>query len=416
MKYIRNFKEHSIYEENKGTLEYPSLSYCEKENEVHYMPSNSVMFYVGDLSGKTDQTVVINYIGDTSDTVSIPEPNKWYTHVLPSGKTLSSVTNIDYIKEVVVNCDEAYAQNWKKVDKVSYYNCDILGGKFGDEFGYNNVDVTSLDIRTVDTSNVTDMYGMFSDCSNLTSLDLSNFNTSNVTTMENMFFYCTSLTSLDVSHFDTSNVTNMGYMFAYCSGLTSLDVSSFDTSNVTNIGGMFNGCSGLTSLDLSNFNTSNVTKFVLDYNESGLFNGCSSLKSLNVSSFDTSKANSMRNMFKSCRELTSIDVSNFDTSNVINMVGMFADCISLTSLDLSGWDTSKVTSMGDSYSYAGMFSDCYSLESLDLSGWDMTNVTNMSNMFENSQKLRTIRMVGCNQTTIDKINSVKPSDATIITE
>ena len=130
MKYIRIFKEHSIYEENKGTLEYPSLSYCEKENEVHYMPSNSVMFYVGDLSGKTDQTVVINYSDYTNDTVSIPESNKWYTHNIPNGKTLRSVTNLDYIKEAIVNCDGAYSHNWKNGVKVSYYDCDILGGYF----------------------------------------------------------------------------------------------------------------------------------------------------------------------------------------------------------------------------------------------------------------------------------------------
>ena len=173
MKYIRNFKEHSLYEENKGTLEYPSISYCEKENEVHYMPSNSVMFYVGDLSGKTDQTVVINYSGGTSDTVSIPEPNKWYYHNITSGKILISVTNLDYIKEAIVNCDEAYAQNWKNVDKVSYYNCNLyIGGSY---YSFSSSKFTSLDLRTVYNSYVTDMSSMFYNCSGLTSLDVSNF-------------------------------------------------------------------------------------------------------------------------------------------------------------------------------------------------------------------------------------------------
>ena len=234
MKYIRIFKEHSIYEENKGTLEYPSLSYCEKENEVHYMPSNSVMFYVGDLSGKTDQTVVINYSGRTSDTVSIQEPNKWYTHNIPSGKTLSSVTNLDYIKEAIVNCDKAYAQNWKKVGKVSYYNCDIIYIYYTDSnFSYS--DFKSLDVRTFDTSNVTNMKNMFGYCSNLTSLDVSNFNTSKVTSMSSMFNSCSGLTSLDVSNFDTSKVNDMSSMFYNCIGLTSLDLSNFNTSKVTNI-------------------------------------------------------------------------------------------------------------------------------------------------------------------------------------
>ena len=351
MKYIKIFKEHSLYDASKGELEYPSLSYCEKENEVHYMPSNSVMFYVGDLSGKTDQTVVINYSGRTHDTVSIQEGNKWYTHVLPSGKTLSSVTNLDYIKEAVVNCDEAYAQSWSNVDKVSYYNCNILGGKF------NGSKFTSLDLRTVDTSNVTNMYSMFEYCTNLTSLVLSNWDTSNVLYMTKMFYRCTNLTSLDLSGWDTSNLSSVGGtssegMFEYCTNLTSLDLSNFITSKITHINGMFYRCTNLTSLDLS----------------------------------------------------------GWDTSNVTDMSVMFTSCYNLTSLDLSGWDTSKVTDM------RWMFRSCGGLNSLDLSGWDMTNVTDTSDMLGYCSKLTTIRMVGCNQATIEKIKAVKPSNATIITE
>ena len=53
------------------------------------------------------------------------------------------------------------------------------------------------------------------------------------------------ITSFDLSNFDTSNVTNMGGMFNSCNYLTSLDLSSFDTSKVTNMYRMFNGCNKL---------------------------------------------------------------------------------------------------------------------------------------------------------------------------
>ena len=329
MKYIKIFKEHSLYDASKGELEYPSLSYCEKENEVHYMPSNTVMFYVGDLSGKTDQTVVINYSGGTHDTVSIPEPNKWYTHVLPSGKTLSSVTNLDYIKEAVVNCDKAYFQRWENVNKVSYYNCNILGDRF------DTSSFTSLDVRTVDTSNVTNMSYMFSRCLSLTSLDVSNFNTSNVTNMGEMFLSCSGLTSLDVSNFNTSKVTDMESMFNGCSGLTSLDVSNFDTSNVTKMDRMFADCSSLTSLDLSNFDTSNVTDMGI------MLYGCT---------------------------FTSLDLSNFNTSNVTKMGGMFLYNRNLTSLDLSGWDMTKVTDT------SSMFEGCSKLTTIRMVGCNQATI------------------------------------------
>ena len=161
--------------------------------------------------------------------------------------------------------------------------------------------------------------------SNLISINFNdNFNTSNVTDMGNMFSDCTSLTSLDLSSFNTAKVTNMNDIFDGCKSLTSLDLSKFDTSNVTSMYSMFEGCSSLTTLDLSNFNTSNVTDM------SNMFSACSSLTSLNLSNFDTSKVTGMRRMFWYCSSLTSLDLSKFDTSNVINMGWMFSVCSSLT--------------------------------------------------------------------------------------
>ena len=141
-------------------------------------------------------------------------------------------------------------------------------------------------------------------------------------------------------------------------------------------------------------NTSNVT------NMRKMFYNCSGLKSLDVSRFDTSKVTDMTYMFSGCTSLTSLDVSRFDTSNVTYMGGMFGSCSGLTSLDLSNFKTSKVTSMSN------MFNGCSSLISLDLSGFDMSKVDRyLSGMFKSCIKLKTIRMVDCGQTTIDKIKA-----------
>ena len=189
----------------------------------------------------------------------------------------------------------------------------------------------NLDLGDFNTSKVTNMYRMFSNCSSLTSLDLSNFNTSNVINMEAMFLSCSSLTSLDLSSFNTSNVTNMRDMFLSCSSLTSLDLSSFNTSNVTNMYDMFESCSSLTSLDLSSFNTSNVT------NMSWMFSACSSLTSLDLSNFNTSNVTNMKGMFDNCSSLTSLDLSSFNTSNVTNMSSIFVGCTSINNLDISSF-------------------------------------------------------------------------------
>ena len=73
-------------------------------------------------------------------------------------------------------------------------------------------------------------------------------NTSAVTNMIQMFSECTGLRDLDVSGFDTRNVTNMSSMFHNCNKITTLDVSGFDVSNVTNMSNMFSACSSLTTI------------------------------------------------------------------------------------------------------------------------------------------------------------------------
>ena len=135
-------------------------------------------------------------------------------------------------------------------------------------------DITGLSY--LNTSEVTDMWGMFYDCESLENIDVSHFDTSNVTNMWGMFYDCESLENLDVSHFDTSKVTDMGYMFKTCRSLKQLDVSHFDTSKVTDMENMFGSCFKLESLDVSHFNMSKVT------DASMIFYFCSSLLDLYI--------------------------------------------------------------------------------------------------------------------------------------
>ena len=113
---------------------------------------------------------------------------------------------------------------------------------------------------------------MFKQLSNIITIDFGdNIDTSNVTNMYGMFFDCSILSSLDLSGFNTSNVTNMNSMFYHCSSLTSLNLSSFDTSNVTSMYGMFYECTELSSLDLSSFNFGSDTIFTLMFDSLGVF-------------------------------------------------------------------------------------------------------------------------------------------------
>ena len=200
----------------------------------------------------------------------------------------------------------------------------------------------------------TNCYAWFQGYVNLTSIEgIEYLNTSQVTDMHNMFSECSHLQTTDFSGFDTRKVKDMSYMFHNCGSLKSLDISNFNTSEVTDMRGMFESCIGLTSLDLSHLNTSKVSV--------------------------------MASMFQSCINLLSVNLSGWDTRNVISMTMMFKRCHSLKTLDLSGFDTrEKTCTMGD------MFNTCKELTTIFVSDKFAvgTGDTDDGTMFQGCYKLK----------------------------
>jgi surface protein len=140
---------------------------------------------------------------------------------------------------------------------------------------------------------------------------LSYLNTSKVTDMAYMFTNCTKLTSLDVSHFNTSRVYEMFAMFSGCTSLTTLDLSSWETSQVYSLASMFSGCIGLTSLDLSSFNTAEVEH--MDY----MFSDCTNLKTIYVGNgWSTAEVMESASMFGNCTSLKGGKGTTYDANHV----------------------------------------------------------------------------------------------------
>ena len=185
------------------------------------------------------------------------------------------------------------------------------------------------------TSNVTNMENLFSECCFLKSIPA--MNTQNVTNMSMMFFKCEKLSS--VPALDTSNVTEMSGMFASCHSL--VEIPTLNTSNVTNMGLMFVGCESLTTVPL--LNTSNVIEM------GGMFSGCHSL--VEIPTLDTSKDKFLAAMFAGCSSLKQIPLLN--TKSCTNINGMFEGCTSLETVPIL--DASNV---GD---ISKIFKDCPSL-------------------------------------------------------
>lgn len=250
MKYIRNFAEHTNYEGEMSKIPTPSVSYCRKENECHFMPSGVIMFKVGDLNGNTNQTVRVFYNEGGSETIPITEGNKWYVVNIPSGKCLKQFVGINNITDTIISA------------KIKY--------NYGDGF-IRNIS-GNLTFIGCDTTDLTHMTNIASGCK-IMYLDMSTLDTSRMRNMQFMFNYCESLEKLDMK-FDTSNVVGFDYMFRDCHSLKALDLSQFETSKATTMNGMFYNCQSLKNLDLTNWNVNSVT------NMTNMFYNCGKLNTI----------------------------------------------------------------------------------------------------------------------------------------
>ena len=214
MIYLNTFNSHASYEEKlNGGVDFkiPNVSYCKDANDVHFNPYNLIKFYVGEITGTTPKTVSIYTDATNHIDVTVSEGNKWYTYVLPKKQGLFKIIGLT-VKKVVVKAN--ITTNETLIIPSSTVEASFKGSN---------------------TSGVTSMRGMFTNCHSLTSLDVSNFDTSNVTIMSSMFQNCNHLTLLNLSGFDTSKVTNMDYMFEDCTALQEIKMIGCSTDTVNNI-------------------------------------------------------------------------------------------------------------------------------------------------------------------------------------
>lgn len=210
------------------------------------------------------------------------------------------------------------------------------GNRYIDKNIYH-IPTTNNGTVLMDTSGITNMKGMFSNCTNLTKIPL--LDTNNVTNMDDAFASCKSL--VEIALLNTSNVTNMSNTFFECTNLK--EIPLLDTSKVTTMYQSFAYCKTLTKIPL--LNTSNVTD--MRYT----FEGCTNLKEISL--LNTSNVTTMNQTFVNCTSLTEVPL--LDTNKVTDMAQMFSSCTNLKEVPL--FDTSNVTSIKNMFNYCTSLSD-----------------------------------------------------------
>ena len=310
--------------------------------------------------------------------------------------------NVTTMEEMFIGCTKLEVVNLWNTHKDNFMENVTKTQKMF--YGCSSLNKLTLP-RKVKTEKLESMFDMFDGCSSLTALDLSAWNLNNVKDMESLFKNCSGLTSVALPKVTSKKIQYMQRMFSGCSSLTSIDLSGWNVENVTDMGDLFYGCSNLKVLNLSGWTPKSLTKIYR------MFLNCTSLENINLSGWNLENMTEIQYMFYGCTSLKTVDLSNWKTPKLSVLGRLINGCGSLTYANLSGWDVSSLYQI-DVYPFSG----CVNLVTLDLSGWNLDNTIVDRRLFENCNSLKTVRMVGCSQTTVDKIKKVLPSGATVVTK
>jgi len=142
------------------------------------------------------------------------------------------------------------------------------------------------EINTWDTSNVTNMKGLFENKYTF-NLNIGSWNTSSVKNMDHMFSQA-NMFNQDIGRWNTSKVNNMYAMFFHANAFNQ-NIGSWDTSNVTYMRSLFNHAT-LFNQPIGSWNTSSVKNMNYMFQETTAFNQ-------NISTWDTSSVIECGNMF-----------------------------------------------------------------------------------------------------------------------
>ena len=320
--------------------------------------------------------------------------------------------------------------------------------------------VTAINTDNLDVSRVDQAVFMFRQCEKLPVLDTTGWDTSNITNMQGMFYKCYGLQEIiGVSDWDVSNVTSLYAAFYNLHAMTKLDLSGWNASKVTNLNMAIRSNNNLSYVDLSGWNISSACNAsdMLAYNPklvtvnatgmntsgitdascmfyeanalttiigsesltfpnlvdaAGMFEKCQSLPSIDVTNWGLGKCELTSYMFNGCSALTEITGSgNLNLGSVKDATGMFQLCQSLQSIDVTNWGLGKCElttfmfnccsalteikgsnklDLGSVKDASCMFQVCSSLPSLDATNWDLGNCTTMSRMFHSCESLVTV--------------------------
>jgi len=306
--------------------------HIETANETITIPFSGAYYHVTDWGDGTpgnagNATYISHQYSTPGDyVVKIVRANTNSNNIINFGDT--SITNYQNNRDKLLSVDQ-----WGSIHWSSMHNAFK---------GCTNLHINATDIP--DLSDVTDMSGMFSACSDFNE-NINDWNVSNVTNMAGLFSECQSFNQ-PLNNWVTTNVTNMEVMFGRCN-VFNQDINTWsnnngtywDTSNVTNMSSMFQSASKFNK-NINNWNVSNVIDMSLMFDTEGYYSDFNQP----LNSWSVSNVTSFSSMFANAtnfnQNLGDWDISSLEPSvGAYNMLDNTAMSVCNYTATLEGWDT-----------------------------------------------------------------------------
>jgi surface protein len=185
---------------------------------------------------------------------------------------------------------------------------------------------------------------------------------------------------------DVSNVTGMYGMFTQ-NGVFAQSISNWDVHNVTDMGYMFYESN--INLPIGDWNVSNLTRMTKMFSKATKFNQ-------NLNKWKFPKVTDLTSMFDGATAFNNGQATNegtapleWDVSNVTNMNFMFRSANAFNQ-PIGNWNTMKVTAMGAMFEYASLFDQPINtqevtVDSLTYTAWDVSKVTSMGGIVKDTE-------------------------------
>ena len=239
---------------------------------------------------------------------------------------------------------------------------------------FANSNTSSIDLSVIDTSNVINMSGMFSNTKNLTSIDISTFETNKVQCIEGMFAGA-GMENLDLRNMDVSNMITGNYLFTGMKNLKTLNMDGWNISKMSAWAGFCYMLQGTLSLKKASLRDWKLPPGFWGLCNDYYSSKTTSLEELDVTGWDLSNTTTISQALHNLIDLRKIvGLETWDTSKITDMYGLFQNDHSLDNIDLSLWDFSKVTDIRN------MFNNCYFIRKLDMSTWDLSSANKTDNV------------------------------------